>query len=510
MAIISTLLSGFSVSEFIYKAFMAIVFYWGFHILSQLVIPKDPKMVPTVFSWVPIMGNAIEFGKDPITFLQNCQKKYGDVFTFQLLNKKVTACLGPDGNQFVFNAKQNIASAAAAYNHMTKYVFGDDIVFDAPHSVFMEQKRFIKGGLNIETFRKDVPLILDECHKFFDKFEKTGVVDSYKMFGSLIINTASRSLLGPEIRNALDDGVAQLYYDLDQGFRPINFMFPNLPLPAYRRRDEAREKLAVLYEKIIENRRADKSGTHHDDLLQALMDARYKDGSALPDHQICGILTAALFGGQHTSSTTSAWTILELAHRPDVVKAVRQEMIEKLGSLQVEFTYDNLEKLTFLEDVVRETLRLHPPIFNMMRRVVADKMIYEKTGLEIPKGNFLCAAPGVTQIDPTYFHNPMKWEPKRWSEKTDPVHQLEVGDDANIDYGFGAVGISSRSPFLPFGAGRHRCIGEKFGYLQLKAIIGTFIKRFDFEGLTENVPKPDYTSMVVVPEDSRIRFTRRD
>ncbi|KAG1077242.1 hypothetical protein G6F42_024980 [Rhizopus arrhizus] len=287
-------------------------------------------------------------------------------------------------------------------------------------------------------------------------------------------------------------------------------MFPNLPLPAYRRRDEAREKLAVLYEKIIENRRADKSGTHHDDLLQALMDARYKDGSALPDHQICGILTAALFGGQHTSSTTSAWTILELAHRPDVVKAVRQEMIEKLGSLQVEFTYDNLEKLTFLEDVVRETLRLHPPIFNMMRRVVADKMIYEKTGLEIPKGNFLCAAPGVTQIDPTYFHNPMKWEPKRWSEKTDPVHQLEVGDDANIDYGFGAVGISSRSPFLPFGAGRHRCIGEKFGYLQLKAIIGTFIKRFDFEGLTENVPKPDYTSMVVVPEDSRIRFTRRD
>lgn len=488
---------------------MAIVVYWAFHILSQLVIPKDPKVVPTVFSWVPIMGNAVEFGKDPITFLKTCQKKYGDVFTFQLLNKKVTACLGPDGNQFVFNAKQNLASAAAAYNEMTKYVFGRDIVFDAPHSVFMEQKRFIKGGLNIETFRKDVPLILEECDMFFDKFEKKGVIDTYKMFGSLIINTASRALLGPEIRNALDDGVAQLYYDLDQGFRPINFMFPNLPLPAYRKRDEAREKLAVLYESIIENRRKDKTQTH-DDLLQSLMDARYKDGSALPDAQICGILTAALFGGQHTSSTTSAWTILELAQRPDIVKAARQEMIEKLGSLQVEFTYDNLEELTLLENIVRETLRLHPPIFNMMRRVVADKMVYEKSGLEIPKGNYLCAAPGVTQIDETYFNNPMKWDPYRWIEKTDPVHRLEQGDDANIDYGFGAVGISSRSPFLPFGAGRHRCIGEKFGYLQLKAIIGTFIKRFDIEGLTDSVPKPDYTSMVVVPEDARVRFIRRD
>lgn len=430
------------------------------------------------------------------------------MFTFQLVNKRVTACLGPDGNQFVFNAKQNLASAAAAYNDMTKYVFGKDIVFDTAHSIFMEQKKFIKGGLNIDTFRKDVPLILEETNMFFDKFEKTGVVDAYHMFGSLIINTAARSLLGPEIRNALDDGVAELYYDLDQGFRPINFMFPNLPLPSYRKRDEAREKLAVIYSRVIEGRRNNPE-TVEDDLLQTLMEAKYKDGSALPDEQICGILTAALFGGQHTSSTTSAWAVLELAHRPDIVKALRQEMIEKLGSLQVEFTYDNLEELPLLENVVRETLRLHPPIFNMMRRVVVDKMVYEKSGLTIPKGNYICAAPGVTQIDENYFHYPMKWDPYRWSEKRDPIHRLEQDDDANIDYGFGAVGISSRSPFLPFGAGRHRCIGEKFGYLQLKAIIGTFVKRFDVEGLTSSVPKPDYTSMVVVPTDSKIRFTRR-
>lgn len=54
----------------------------------------------------------------------------------------VTACLGADGNQFVFNSKQNLSSAAAAYNHMTKYVFGPDVVYDAPHNIFMEQKRY--------------------------------------------------------------------------------------------------------------------------------------------------------------------------------------------------------------------------------------------------------------------------------------------------------------------------------------------------------------------------------
>ncbi|KAG1244228.1 hypothetical protein G6F68_015529 [Rhizopus microsporus] len=161
----------------------------------------------------------------------------------------------------------------------------------------------IKGGLNIETFRKDVPLIIEECDAFFDQLEPQGEMDLYKMFGTLIIYTASRTLLGPEIRQALDSGVSELYYDLDQGFRPINFMFPNLPLPSYRRRDEAREKLARIYADIIQKRR--QSGRSESDLLQTLIEARYKDGSAVPDAQICGILTAALFGGQHTSSTTA-------------------------------------------------------------------------------------------------------------------------------------------------------------------------------------------------------------
>lgn len=242
------------------------------------------------------------------------------------------------------------------------------------------------------------------------------------------------------------------------------------------------------------------------------MDSTYKDGHTLPDHHIAGMMIAVLFGGQHTSSTTSAWTILELAARPDLIKALRQEQIEKLGSLKTDLTFENIKDLPLLEAVIRETLRLHPPIFQMMRRVMVDKVVYEKAGLEVPKGNYLCAAPGVTQVDPTYFDQPLKYNPYRWIEKTDPVHQMEQGDDANIDYGFGAVGISSKSPFLPFGAGRHRCIGEQFGYLQLKTIIATFIRMFDFE--LENgkaVPKSDYSSLVVVPEHpSNIHFTFRE
>jgi sterol 14-demethylase len=101
-------------------------------------------------------------------------------------------------------------------------------------------------------------MIVKETEDFFKNYPKpTGLMEAYSTFGKLIILTASSCLMGKEIRASLDDTVADLYYDLDQGFKPINFIFPNLPLPSYRRRDTAREKMAALYSSIIQRRKAD-------------------------------------------------------------------------------------------------------------------------------------------------------------------------------------------------------------------------------------------------------------
>jgi sterol 14-demethylase len=99
-------------------------------------------------------------------------------------------------------------------------------------------------------------MIVKETEDFFRNYAKpSGLMEVYSAFGKLIILTASSCLMGKEIRANLDDTVADLYYDLDQGFKPINFIFPNLPLPSYRRRDYARNKMAALYSSIIQRRR---------------------------------------------------------------------------------------------------------------------------------------------------------------------------------------------------------------------------------------------------------------
>ncbi|RUS29088.1 lanosterol 14-alpha demethylase [Jimgerdemannia flammicorona] len=472
--------------------------------LQQLLARPDPRYPPVVFSWFPYIGSAVSFGANPIKFMQDAQKKYGDIYTYKLLGRRVTVCLGPDGNNFVFNGKANTTSAAEAYKGMTTPVFGKEVVYDAPHSVFMEQKKFIKLGLSVDNFRKHVPLLVEEADAYFNEHfaRPSGKIDIHKAMSELIINTASRCLMGDEIRATLATAgseIARLYADLDHGFQPINFLFPDLPLPSYRRRDIANARMTEIYSKIIRKRRAS-GDTSRADLVQALIEQSYKDGTPLPDHHIAHMMIAVLFGGQHTSATSSTWAILEMARNPTLVKALREEQIKELGSLSEPFDYDGLRNLPLLEAVVRETLRLHPPIFQMMRKIMAD-VPFDKTGHVVPKGDYVAAAPGVTQLDPTYFNDPMAFNPWRWINHEDGIHRLEVGADANEDFGFGVVGVSGRSPYLPFGAGRHRCIGEAFGHVQLKTLLGTFVRKFDFElDPKRGFPNSDYTSMVVMPE----------
>jgi sterol 14-demethylase len=128
----------------------------------------------------------------------------------------------------------------------------------------------------------------------------------------LTILTATRCLIGPEIHEQMwgeqNGSFAQLYHDLEGGILPVSFFFPYLPLPAFKKRDQAREAIVKVFSRIIAKRRA--SAEQHDDLLQILMTSEYKDGSMMTDDAISGLLIGVLFAGQHTSSITSTWTLV--------------------------------------------------------------------------------------------------------------------------------------------------------------------------------------------------------
>lgn len=108
----------------------------------------------------------------------------------------------------------------------------------------------------------------------------------------LIILTAGRSLQGKEVREGMNHRFAHLMEDLDKGFTPINFMFPNLPLPSYRRRDKAQREMSDFYLNIMAKRRA--GGSDHDhDMIEALQGSVYRDGTPLTDRDIAHMMVSS-------------------------------------------------------------------------------------------------------------------------------------------------------------------------------------------------------------------------
>lgn len=476
--------------------------FWAWHIISQL-LPSDSSKPPVVFHFFPFVGSAISYGMAPYDFFNTQRSKHGDIFTFILLGRKITVFLGPSGNDFVFNGKLAFINAEDAYTPLTTPVFGKEVVYDVPNHVLMEQKKFVKFGMSVENFKKYVPMIVEEVQHYIKtssafgsgKLDR-GTTPLMKAMPEITIFTASRTLQGQEVRDGFDASFADLYHDLDKGFTPINFIAPWLPLPANKKRDKAQQKMAQTYSAIVTKRRATGEDPSQD-MIWNLMNQTYKDGRPLNDTEIAGIMIALLMAGQHTSAATSAWILLHLAEQEGLVQRLYDEQksvcgVDANGKLNP-LVYEHLKDLTLNNYCIRETLRLHPPLHSIMRKVTKDLPI-PNSQKHVPRGHYVMACPGVSALDAKFFPNPEAFEPTRWADAAD------TEDTEKIDYGYGLVSKGASSPYLPFGAGRHRCIGEQFAYVQLGTIIATFVREFEFK-LPDGhkVAEQDFTSMVVLP-----------
>jgi len=381
--------------------------------------------------------------------------------------------------------------------------------------------QFVKFGLTSEALHSYVTLIQKEVESFAARLPsmqaQTGKIDVCPTMAELTIYTASRSLQGKEVREKFDSSFATLYHDLDMGFSPINFMLPWAPLPHNRRRDYAQRKMAQTYMDIIKERRKGGVERKEDDMIWNLMSCVYKDGTPVPDMEVAHMMIALLMAGQHSSSSTSAWIMIRLATRPDIQEQLLEEQKRVLGEDLPPLTYENLQKLPLNAQVVKETLRLHAPIHSVMRKVKSPMPITVSSPTStksyvIPTTHNLLSAPGVTSRQSEYFPEPMLWEPHRWDDGHPLAFTEKDVKEEMFDYGYGMVSKGAASPYLPFGAGRHRCIGEQFAYVQLGTVLATMTRLLKVRTVDgkQGIVDTDYSSLFSRPmAPAWVRYEKR-
>ena len=424
---------------------------------------------------------------------RNCPSRHsisqhGTLFTLSMLGQNITIMLGPKAHTPFFDAPDRKVSQAEVYKFMTP-VFGKGVVYDAPQHEMQQQLRFMSSSLNTQHLKSYVPQMVKEAEDFFANWPDKGEVNLMEEMSQLIILTASSCLMGPEIREHLFKEVADLYHDLDEGITPLSVFFPNAPIPQHAKRNAARKEMGKLFGKVIASRR--KSGVKHNDVLQVFIDSKYRDGKTLSDDEITGLLVALLFAGQHTSSITTTWTAMLSMHHPDVMQRLVAEQAAVVPPKGEPLTFDHVNEMDTLHYCVKEAIRMFPPLILLMRKAKVDIPVGDYT---VPKGDIIMAAPGVSMRLPQKdggFSNPDAFNPDRY------VAPLNEGKE--------------KYHYIGFGGGLHACMGERFGFLQVKTILSVLFRTFNVEPVDKTMPQPDYKAMVVGPlaNQTRIRFTRK-
>jgi sterol 14-demethylase len=445
-------------------------------------VPTGLREPPKLEGGLPVLGHTVPFVRSAIDLLDRAHRELGEVASFQIAHKRIVAMFGPEAHEAVFRAPDEQLNPSEAYKIMTP-VFGKDIIYDAPPDKMSEQFKMLLPALKDKRMRTYGETIVAEVEKSIEGWGDEGEFDIVDYCRVLTNFTSSACLLGHEFRSGMTDEFARVYHDLERGITPVAYLNAHLPIPSFRKRDQARARLVEMITEIIQNRR--KSGREGEDFLQTLMDAKYKSGLSLNEHEITGMLLAAMFAGHHTSSVTTAWALIELVRNREWLHTCRDQLDQVFGD-GTEVGFNSLREINLTEYAVKETLRLHPPLFMLVRTAMKD-FVYKD--YFIPAGTWVVVSPTVAHTIPGVFEDPLRFDPSRFA----PPREEDKKDFA----------------YIPFGGGRHKCMGNAFALLQVKAILAILLRRYDFELATANIGS-DFHGLVVGPtEPCRLRYRRR-
>jgi len=443
----------------------------------SMVLDDQDASVPEIIRGT---GHLPEMRIDPIGLFHRVRAECGDVGQFRIADKNVVLVTGSDANEAFFRAPDDILDQAAAYPFMTP-IFGKGVVFDASPK---ERQQMLKNqALRGDMMRGHAQTIEAEIRRMVADWGDEGEIDLLDFFAELTIYTTSSCLIGKRFRDQLDGSFAAIYHQLEHGTDAIAYVDPYADIESFRLRDEAREQLVARVQGIIDERVTRGTVAREDrDLVDVLISID------MDADTITGIFISMMFAGHHTSSGTASWAMIELLRHPDVLADVVAEL-DGLYADGSEVSFQALRSIPVLESALKETLRLHPPLIILMRLVQQD---FELLGHTIPAGALIAASPRVSNRIEDDFPKSDEFDPGRY---IDPRQE----------------DLQNRWTWIPFGAGKHRCVGNAFAMMQMKAIFSVILRDFEFDAVQPlESYGDDFSKMVIqLAQPAKVRYRRR-
>lgn len=396
-------------------------------------LPPGPRM--------PSAVQAVGWARRPYPFMKRCQERFGDVFTLRILHSGTWVFLcDPEDVKRVFTAPAGSLGMALA-NPLLLPVLGPRSVMLMEEPDHMSRRRMMLPPFHGKRMGGDAEMMAEVTRSVVRSWPAGEPFELWPHMQAITQEVIMRSVFGPDEADRLGR-LRTLLHQLTEALNEPGRLSRAAAFgPRWLSRNHGFRAAmapveAALLEEVDRRRRAGENSRK--DIVSILIEARYEDGSPLGDRELRDELMTLLTDGPTSSSL--AWVFERLLRHP-----------EKLARLQAEVIAG--EEDAYLDAVVKETLRLCPPVPVVVRRLLRPM---ELGGYTLPAGTTVAPCVYLIHRNEELYPNPRHFLPERFLEQPPGTYT-----------------------WIPFGGGTRRCLAASYAEMEMKRVLRTVLSEVD-------------------------------
>ncbi len=434
-----------------------------------------------------ILGHLPSFVRDPLGFLTHCARNYGPVVPLRMAHVPAVLLTEPtDIERVLVTEHRSFRKPAWLRTAAVRRLLGDGLVTNDGEE-WRRQRHACQHSFQLSRMGRYGEVILAAAHRMLGGWEPGQTRRLQRDMSELTLAIVARTLLDVDVEgwtSETSDAMDTLMGRFAAGIG----LFGMAPIPPAIREIRAARRLNRIVDHLIERngRQAACRGGIADspDLVTHLRESPELRCAALSKREIRDQVKTFLGAGYESSALTLTWAFLSLAAHPAVESALHREIDSALpNGLPAP---DVVARLPYAEAIIKETLRLYPPLWMTGRQSVSR---CEFGAFEVPAGALIMTSQWAVQRHPRLFDRADEFRPERWLN--------------------GECSSLPRYAYFPFGGGPRVCIGQSFAMMETVLLLATIARTFRLEPVDGRVIRPWATMTLRPPPGVCVRIVER-
>ncbi|MDX3387456.1 cytochrome P450 [Streptomyces niveiscabiei] len=407
---------------------------------------------------LPVLGNLLSFGRDPLDFMVRLREDHGDFVTWSLGPQRcvllshpqhIAALLAADGSDF----------ERSDVGWTISQVTGNSVAA-ARGEQWRRKRTKVQAAVRPRQVRAYAATMASHAGAHAGQWRDGQRIDVLEEMTGITQGIINRTLFGdtPQAHGRdLRAAMATVEHELAAAvLRGIDLFLPGwVRTPSRKRLLAALSVIDAVIYRLIQERRAN-PGDRRQDVLDMLLAERDEQGRPLTDTEVRDEAVTLWIAGHETTAAALTWTWLELSGAARTRSRLSEELHRVLGGRTP--THEDYDRLPYTQQVVKEALRLYPPIWTLSMTALHDTAL---AGIPIPARTLVWCSQWSVHRDPRWFPDPQTFQPERFA----------VGSPVS----------ATDHAWFPFGTGPRACLGARLAQVQVVLVLAALAQRFHLD-----------------------------